>query len=216
MVWDIFVTTLKIFWRRMGVLLLANILWLGLSLLIVPWPAATVGLFYLVRRVVAEELENDPDAATLRDFWVGVRRYWQRGSIIAVLDLLAAVVIGTALVFYWQSDVEMLRWLVGPILLIGIAWAGTQLYLFPLLLQREEQPPLAVAREAFLMAISYPLVTYSLLLTLGVISMAVVILAGPILLVFFAFVAVLQTVLLRDTRIRRGEIIVPHEQRRRR
>jgi len=39
-----------------------------------------------------------------------------------------------------------------------------------------------------------------------VITLAAAVLAGPILLVYFAFLAVVQSVMLRDIRIRRGEI----------
>src|SRR3954471_23890835 len=101
MAWDILLLALKLFWRRLGLLLAANVIWLGLSLLIVPWPAATAGLFYLIRCIVAEELDADPpNTPTIRDFWAGMRQHWLRGSIAAVGDLFALMLIVVALVFY--------------------------------------------------------------------------------------------------------------------
>jgi uncharacterized membrane protein YesL len=206
MAWDIFMLALRLFWRRIGLLLAANLLWLGLSLLVVTWPAATAGLFYLARRVVEEELTADPRPTAIGDFWAGFHSYWLRSSLLAIGDLLCLVAIVVALRFYGESAAPPLSWLVGPITLVGLAWAGAQLYLYPLLIQRAERQPWVIAREAFLIAISYPLNTFSLLLTALVLAIAATILAGPILLVFFSFLAVLQTILLRHVLAQRGEI----------
>ena len=56
------------------------------------------------------------------------------------------------------------------------------------------------------MAISYPLNTYSLLLTTLILSIGATILAGPILLIFFSFIAILQTIMMRAILAQRGEI----------
>lgn len=206
MVWDILMLALRLFWRRIGLLLTANLLWLGLSLLVVTWPAATAGLFYLVQRVIEEELSADPQPAVIGDFWIGFRSYWLRSSILTIGDLLCLVAIVVALRFYGERAVAPLSWLVGPITLAGLAWAGAQLYLYPLLIERAERQLQAIAREAFLIAISYPLNTLSLLLIALVFSVGATILAGPILLVFFSFMAILQTIALRYILVKRGEI----------
>lgn len=206
MVWDTLMLALRLFWRRMGLLLIANLLWIGLSLLVVTWPAATAGLFALARRVADEELVADPQPATLADFWAGFRAHKWRASLLALGDLAALVLIAVAMRFYGESAVAPLSWLVGPITLVGLAWAGAQLYLFPLLIQRADRSPWAIAREAFLIAISYPLNNISLLVTWLVVAVAATALAGPILLVFFAFTAVLETVALRYVLAARGEM----------
>src|SRR5215211_8829938 len=87
MVWESVSTASRLFWRHLGMLVMANILWLLLSLPIVTWPAATAGLFYLVRRVVQEELDAPLQEARLGDFWDGFRRYWPRSSVLSVIDL---------------------------------------------------------------------------------------------------------------------------------
>lgn len=198
---------LKLCWRRLGLLLLANLLWLGLSLLIVTWPAATVGLFFLMQRISEEELEADPRSATIHDFWQGFRTHWKVGSLVAVGDLLCAVVLVVALLFYGQSPNDILRWLVGPIALIGLAWAGAQMYLFPLLIRRAGSRPMAIAREAFLVAISYPAMSVSLLLVVTLLAAVGVVLAGPVLLILFSFVALLQSLGLRSIMVQRGEVV---------
>ena len=187
-------------------LVLANILWLLLILPIVTWPAATAGLFYLVRRVVQEELEGAPTEARLSDFWDGFRRYGLRSSALTAIDLAGMGAIGVALVFYGRSTEEPLRWLVGPIGLAALAWIAAQLYVYPLLLQRPGSRPWQIMREALLMAIGYPLSSLSLLVTVIVLFIAAIALAGPVLFVIFSAIAMLQTVMLRRVLIERGEI----------
>src|SRR5262245_32220072 len=97
MVWDCVTTALLLVWRRLGLLLGANVLWIALSLPIVTGPAATAGLFYLVNRIVKEELDIEPRFARLSDFWQGFREYGRRGSLLALIDLLALVLIAVAL-----------------------------------------------------------------------------------------------------------------------
>ena len=81
--WDCLTTTLRLVWRRLGLLLAANVLWIALSLPIFTWPAATAGLFYLISRVVKEELDFEPHSARANDFWEGVRQYGWRGTLLA-------------------------------------------------------------------------------------------------------------------------------------
>lgn len=206
MAWDTFLLVLTIFWRRIGLLLTANVLWLIMTLLVVTWPAATAGLFYLARRVADEELLADPEPAVIADFWRGFREQWRRSSILSIGNLALLALIGFSLRFYGEGSIESLTWLVGPITLIGAAWAGMQLYLYPLLIQRPERSPFEIAREAFLMTISYPLSTFLMLLTTLVLLAAATILAGPVLLIFFSLIAIMQTIGLRAILAQRGEL----------
>jgi uncharacterized membrane protein YesL len=208
MAWDTFLLVLKIFWRRIGLLLLANVLWLIMSLLVVTWPAATAGLFYLARRVADEELLADPEPAVIADFWRGFREQWRRSSILSFGNLALLALIGFSLRFYGEGAIESLSWLVGPITLIGAAWAGMQLYLYPLLIHRRERSPFAIMREAFLMTISYPLNTFLMLLTTLVLLAAATILAGPVLFIFFSLIAIMQTIGLRTILAQRGELVL--------
>src|SRR4051794_18804390 len=201
MVWDSVAIAAGLVWKRIGLLVAANVLWLLLSLLVVTWPAATAGLFYLAQRVVREELEREPLEAHLSDFWVGFRRHWQRSTLLTILDVGALVLILVALAFYLRSSVEPLRWLVGPILLVCLVWLGAQLYLYPRLLQRPTEPPWEILRAALLMALGFPLSTLSLLVTSLVLFVAATLLAGPVLFIFFSAMAVLQTVILRQVLI---------------
>jgi uncharacterized membrane protein YesL len=205
MVGTIVSTAAKIFWRRLGLMVVANVLWLLMSLLIVTWPAATAGLFALVRRIVTEELDDVTLETRIGDFWDGFRAHWQRGTLVTLLDLAGVGIIVVAFVFYGRSTVEPLRWLVGPIALVLIAWLAANLYVYPLLLHRRYSTAWEVLREALLVALAYPLTSLSLLITSLVLAVPAVVLAGPVLFVFFSAMATLQTVALRQILIDRGE-----------
>lgn len=206
MIWNSVSTAAKVFWRRMGIMVAANLLWLLLSLPVVTWPAATAGLFSLVSRVVQEELGEASRDASIRDFWAGFRQHGLRSTLLSLLDLAGLMAIVVALAFYLQSPAEPLRWLSGPIAMIGLIWLMAQIYLFPLLIQRASSNPLEVLREALLTAIQYPLASLSLLLTSLVVAVPAVILAGPVLLVLFSAMATLQVVALRQLLAPHGEI----------
>ena len=74
MAWMIVRLSARLFYRRLGTFLAANVLWLITSLPIVTMPAAAGGLFYLMSRVIADERDLDPDESAIGDFWVGFRR----------------------------------------------------------------------------------------------------------------------------------------------
>jgi uncharacterized membrane protein YesL len=206
MVWNSVMIAAGLYWRRLGILVTANLLWLLLSLPSVTWPAATAGLFSLVRQVVREELGEASRDAQLSDFWAGFRQHGLRGTLLTLLDLAGLTAIVVVLAFYLQSPAEPLRWLSGPIAMIGIVWLMAQIYLYPLLIQRTESNPLEVLREALLTALRYPLSSLSLLLTSIVVAVPAVILAGPVLIVLFSAMATLQTVALRQVLALHGEV----------
>ena len=206
MVWESVATMGRLLWRRLGLLVLANILWLALTLPIVTWPAATGGLFTLVRRVVAEELDNAAVETTISDFWDGFRSHWRRASMLTAIDLAGMGTIAVALYFYARSPAEPQRWLAGPIVLVGLVWLTAQIYVFPLLLERPARAPWEVLREALLMTLGYPLQSLSLLVTSLVIAVPAIVLAGPVLLVLFSAMALMQTVAVRLLLIERGQL----------
>ncbi len=207
MVWESLSLALRLFWHRLGILTTANIVWLGLSLPVVTWPLATAGLYYLVQRVVEEELDAAPRYARLSDLWIGIRLHGMRSMGLTVIGVGCLIAITTALTFYGGSSNEALRWVLGPVVLMGLAWMGSQLYAYPLLIQRAERSPWRIAREAFLMAVSYPSFTLSMLLSSLALAFASFVLAGPVLLVFFSMMAMIQTISVRSILVLRGEVV---------
>lgn len=205
--WTVIKLTARLSWRRLGILLAGNLLWLLASIPIVTWPAATGALFYLAHRVVREERALDPDYAQIHDFWVGFRRYWQKSTVLALLDVIAFAVLAVALVFYGGSNVETLRWLAGPVVLIALVWLGAQMYLFPILIVAPERSIAQIIRTAVFTTLTYPGYSLAILLTSIVLTaVCIVLAAGPVVVILFSLLALLQTMALRLIRVHRGEI----------
>lgn len=205
--WTAIKLTARVAWRRLGILLAGNLLWLLASIPIVTWPAATGALFYLAHRVVREERALDPEYAQVSDFWIGFRRYWQKSTVLTLLDVIAFTVLTVALVFYGANNLETLRWLAGPVVIIALVWLGVQMYIFPILIVAPEQSILQILRSSIFTALTYPGYTLALLLTSILLTAACIALAaGPVVVILFSLLALLQTMGLRLIRVQRGEI----------
>ena len=139
----------RLFYQRLGLFLVANLLWIITSLPLITMPAAAGGLFYLVSRVIAEERDLEPDEATINDFWIGFRRYWREFSLLGFFDLAIFSLLSYAAIFYWQSTVEPLSWLAGPLVIFFLTFLGMQLFLFPLQLAYSTENIWDIFRRSF-------------------------------------------------------------------
>ena len=207
MAWPIVQYSLKLFYQRLGMFLVGNLLWLLVSLPIVTIPAATGALFYLVQRVIAEERERDADLATTQHFWEGLRLFWKQATVLGFIDFAALLLLIFTIRFYNLSSSEFVGWLVGPVLIVLVVFLGMQLYLFPLLINGNHEPVWAIFRRAFFLTLSFPLDTVMLVIWLTILVILCFALAGPVLLILFSLLALIQSMALRFIRIQRGEII---------
>ena len=206
MVFSIARVAFTLFYRRIGIFLSANILWILTSLPLITLPAATGALFYLINTVVVEERELDPHAATIADFWLGFRLHWRRSSLLGGLNVAALAIIIGSFFFYLQTDNDLLGWLVGPIFLIFLALLAMQLYLYPLFINSPQASVGEIFRSAFFYVLAHPVDSYVLISWLFILTVLCVGLGGPVLLLLFSLLAVIQTIALRMIRISRGEL----------
>ena len=206
MAWTIVTLSARLFYRRLGIFLVANLLWIITSLPLITMPAAAGGLFYLVSRVIADERDLDLDEATINDFWVGFRGYWLKFTLLGFFDLAAFLLLSFTAYFYWQSTVDLLSWLVGPLAILLLTFLGMQLYLFPLRLAYPAESIEAIFRRAFLLVLAKPMDSMLLVTWLLILTVVCFTLGGPVLLLLFSAMALVQTFTLRVIRIERGEI----------
>ncbi|MCA9994112.1 MAG: DUF624 domain-containing protein [Anaerolineales bacterium] len=206
MAWPIVVLSLKLFYRRLGIFLVANLLWLLVSLPLVTIPAATAALFHLTQRVIAEERDLDLVFATRQHFWEGLHLHWRRATILGYLDVTALLLLVVTIRFYWTHPVVAFSWLVGPLVIMLLVLLGMQIYLFPVLLNYPNDGMRPLFRRAFFLTLSHPLDTAMLLIWLTLLTAVCITLAGPVLFVLFSLLALIQSMNLRSIRIQRGEI----------
>ena len=209
MAWTIFTISARLLYRRLGIFLLANLLWILTSIPLVTMPAAAGGLFYLINRVIADERELDPQEATISDFWVGFRSYWQPFSLLGLADVAIFILLGYTTYFYWQSSVDPLGWLVGPLLILLLTFTCMQLYLFPLRLAFPSEHMGQIFRRAFFQVLAKPMDSIMLVIWLLMLTIVCVSLGGPVLLLLFSAIGLVQTYALRVFRIERGELPKP-------
>ncbi len=204
---DCLSTAGRILWRRLGILVLGNIIWLLLSLTIVLWPAATAGLYTLVTRIIEEETEGAKRLAQISDFWQGFRMNWLPASVLLLINFAVFFLITVAVVFYGGSSAEPLRWVLGPVLVILLAWVVIQLYLLPTFIQRRGASIRDIMLESLLLGASFPIATLALLAISLFLLVLAIALAGPFLLVYFSGTALLQTLVYRMLLRRRDRIL---------
>ena len=84
MAWTVVQLSSRLFYRRLGIFLSANLLWILCSLPLITLPAATGALFYLVSVVIAEERELEPVSAEIRHFFIGSRPTGDAAACLAL------------------------------------------------------------------------------------------------------------------------------------
>lgn len=201
MAWTVTRLSFHLFYRRIGMFLAGNVLWVLVSIPIITIPAATGALFYLTQRVISEEEDKALELASHKDFWVGLRKHWARSTLLGFLDLAALLVLVVSLQFYLTRPQALLRWLVGPILIFALVWMGMQIFLFPLLIEQPDKPILQVVKQAMFLAIGYPLFNLQLILVMILLLIVCISLAGPVLVILFSLLALIQSVAWRSIRI---------------
>jgi len=79
---------------HIGLLVIANLLWLALCIPVVTAPAATAGLFHLARQITRGE------EVSLRHFFAGFREHFLAALKLGVVDLAAVLVLWINVDFY--------------------------------------------------------------------------------------------------------------------
>lgn len=192
--WLVFTSSARLTFRRIGLLMVANILWWLLSLPLITWPPATAGLYYVARRLTRLE---ESEQTTWRHFFEGLRIYGFRSWQLMAADAAMGAVLVAAFLFYFGQSHLALRLLSLPIFYFMALWGGMQLYLFPLLIEQEDKRIPLVFRNAFVLALGNSSFTFLLGLLLTAITIIAVTLAGPVLFVLISFLAVTQTLALQ-------------------
>jgi uncharacterized membrane protein YesL len=151
---------------HLGLVVLANLLWLALLIPVVTAPAATAGLFHLGRKIA------DHEAVGIRDFFEGFRRHFSPALRAGALSLLLAVVLWVNIDFY--SHLGGRAAVPGTLLAAVMVWIALFLllihaHLFPLIVSGERSTRQAF-RKAALLTLDNP--GYTIGLTVQAISVA--------------------------------------------
>jgi uncharacterized membrane protein YesL len=116
---------------HIGLLVLANLLWVALCLPVVTAPAATAGLFHLARQIARGK------DVSLRDFFVGFRSRFFPAFKVGLVDLAALLVLWVNIDFY--SHMRGGAVIPGMVLAAAMVWVAA----FFLLMHAHLHPLLA-------------------------------------------------------------------------
>jgi uncharacterized membrane protein YesL len=193
--WLVLMDSFRLTFQKIGLLLTLNILWWLFTLLIVTWPPATAGLYYVARRLANPD---ESEQTTWRDFFVGFKLYWLKSWQLTAVNLVIGGVILFGFRFYLGLEDSLLGWVAAPIFYILLVWLGLQLYLFPLLIEQTDKLVRLIFRNAFVLLLGHVGLSVWLSLLLLSIILVASVLTGPVLLILISFLAIAQTLALQS------------------
>jgi len=177
------VSALKTFWQAIRdvyeeLLLFAGVSilwWLG-TLLVVPGPPITAGLYYLTDRIASEQ------RVEFSFFWQKAKESIGKGWLVAGINLAGLIVIVVNFLFYARMN-NLLQYAAIVWTYLFLVWLAMQLYLFPLLYRMEEPRLGHLLRNSLMLAMARPGYTALLLVLLALATVLSTIL--PLLLIGF-------------------------------
>jgi uncharacterized membrane protein YesL len=185
---------LKVFWSSLGglyyelfLLMGVNLAWLGLSLLIVTAPPATAGVYYLTNQLARGE------TVSFSLFVQGMRRYFRRSWLLAIVILVISVLLAVNLLFYANFTNQWVRLLSVLWGYLIVFWLAMLIYLFPLLIEQESKSLLLLLRNAALLVLDNLAFTLTLGVLLLLFLLLNVFLVAPLLLIVVSGLALVQS-----------------------
>lgn len=132
---------------------------------ILPNPASA-GLQLMTREMAAGELLLMPGP------FEGLRLYWKDALRVWLVSLPVTVIIIANVLFYATLRVPFAAVAELVALYVLLAWLGAHVYVYPLILEQEDKRLRTLYRNAFVMAMSRPLITLQVLVVWVIVLMA--------------------------------------------
>jgi uncharacterized membrane protein YesL len=192
-------------WDAFVALAVLNLVWLGLSILIVTFPPATAALFEATREVARG---RSPGVRYLLD---GVRRHFWRAWTWALVNVAVGATIVISVAYYGAVDAPWAGPVQGIVVVLAVLWIVAQLLVWPYVFA-QEQPRL---RQAFRNAVFTVLGAPAFALTIGVVVLVLVslsvLLVAPLAVFTAAFISLLGNLALVDRLRAFGKLPEPPE-----
>ena len=151
--WQVIVRTFKAAYDRIGLVMLTNLLWFAIGfgplliVMYVPLPpiftyvgmlvtvltlggAAAAVNYVMVRIINGEDVE-------VKDFKVGLAKFFWRGAALAVIAVLGAVVLFVDLSFSLTHSNRIVQFMSGIWIWALVFWYAVQQFVFPFLVQQD-------------------------------------------------------------------------------
>ncbi|MFC2036758.1 hypothetical protein ACFLYD_02140 [Chloroflexota bacterium] len=192
--------SLRGLWEDLLLLVVLNLLWgLAAVLPIIPWlvlptgdlmwllamsflllwplPIISGALCYVTNQV------SRGKAVTWGSFGTGLRRYWVKSLVVALINLVVLILLVTNFRFYgavlqglW-TNVALIAWSI-----LGAYWLLVQIFWFPMILELESEKVLLALRNALAMVLITPGFTLTLAVIFVLLAVLCIALTVPVLL----------------------------------
>lgn len=132
---------------HIGLLVIANLIWVALCLPVVTAPASTAGLFHLARKI------GKGEEVSLRDFFIGFRQHFLPALRLGAVDLAVLLLLWVNVDFY--SHLRGVATIPGMVLAAAMVWLAAFFFLMhahlcPLLVEGETSLKQLLRKSALL------------------------------------------------------------------
>jgi len=185
----------ELLWDHMFLLVLANLVWFGMQLLVLPGPPATLALFTLAHRLAQGQDSNLGDF--FRSMWRGALRGWLWALVggAGIFLLVGDVVLAGQLLA--ESPIRIFAQ--GFFVVLLFLWMAILFLAIPFSFEQQRPALLQALRNAFVLFAQNGLFSITLLaVALVVAGVSTLLTMGPWFFISMAFMALLASCAVRD------------------
>jgi uncharacterized membrane protein YesL len=177
--------SLEDWWNSMVNLALLNVIWLGLSLTIVLFPPATIGMYAVTNSLARGKGQHLPDyvEAMRRYVWISLR--W------ALVNLLIGVILYVNLSFYGAARGALASFILVGLACLAVLWLAMLFYTGPFLIEQEDKRLRLALRNAVFLALATPVYTLTMLVAAVLAITLSVVTILPVAVFTLSFLALL-------------------------
>jgi uncharacterized membrane protein YesL len=156
MVWNVIKQSVRDVWEELLYLLVFNIIWLVGTLLIIPWPFVTFGLFFIAHDI------GQGKGIKFSTFFTHARHMWKQAYIWGAISLGVMILLWFNLNFYANLKAQAAD--IAQIIFIGLTifWLFIQLVILPFYPRLQEPGFKLALRNAVIVVGRYPLANLAL------------------------------------------------------
>lgn len=185
MLWDVIKQSAGDIWEEMLFVITFNIIWLLGSLLIIPWPFVTFGLFAIVYDI------GQGKGIKFTRFFSYAHQSWKQAYIWGGINLGVLLILWINIRYYGSIEAQWAAILQMFMAALAFAWIALQLVALPLYPRLEEPGFKLALRNAAILASHYPMAVLALVIIAALILALSSFLPAIAFLGAFAIIAII-------------------------
>ncbi len=163
---------------------LVDLIWLNIIFIIFSLPVVTIGASVTALMSVTMKMARDREGYMWAGFWKSFKENFKQSTIIWIIMILVATVLGTDIYFFYSNTAGYAKFLLAFMLGISLVCLCIATYIFPLQAQFENTIKQTL-KNALLMAIRHLPWTILIVVILGISAVLIWLFVG--IAIFFGF-----------------------------